>query len=137
MSEDQSEQSSKPISPEDQATLDGAFPMLQKLHTDEQVIDGTLPDDYVVFPGKYVELKPYYMNRGDPSETGLWKINVDGTTYARISTVPDSSSGIHYEIKVVSQDAGNRDATPDETHQISTLLGAMNASFTSPTEIKE
>lgn len=112
--------------PEDQLILDEAFPTLQHLRDSEQIISARLPADAPVFPGKSVNLSPYYMNRGDPPELGVWKITVEDTMQARLQTVPKLNSAREYSLTLKGEDSIARTATTEEMHQLAVLLGFIH-----------
>lgn len=112
-----------------QEMFTGAFPLLQSLqehHNGQrgEQLYGRLPDDAVVFPGQEVLISPYYMNRNDPSESGVWAVNV-GSLTMHIKTIP-SPNGPLPTFLVREAKKQYRDASPDEVKDIVTLLGYVS-----------
>ena len=122
---------------EDQLILDHAFPTLQALRDSERVISGHIPADAAIFPGKYVSLSPYYMNRGDPSELGVWKIVVEDTLQAWLQTVPKLNSGVLYSMAVKGEGDAVRTATQEEAHQLVMLVDILHKNCSTPVEITQ
>ena len=111
---------------EDQLIIDDAFPMLQDLRDNERIITGHTPADADIFPGKHVSLSPYYMNRGDPSALGVWKIVVEDTIQAQLHSVPHLNLDVSYSMTVKGEDNAVRIATQEETHQLVMLVDIIH-----------
>jgi len=112
--------------PEDQLTLGEAFPTLRQLRDGQLILSGHLPEDAPVFPGKFVQVSSYYMNRGDPPELGAWKITVKDTVEARLQSVPELDSGVVYSLSVKGEDNTVRSATQEEAHRLAVLVGTLH-----------
>jgi hypothetical protein len=117
------------LPPESQGTFLEALPMLQGLqeHTHGrkgQQLEGRMPNDAVVFAGEPVIISPYYMNRYDPKETGVWAITV-GSLTMRIKTMfgPDGPSPT---FQVRDEEKHYHNANPDEIRDVMTLLGYIS-----------
>lgn len=115
-----------PAPPTDQQSLDKAFPMLQELHENERIIVAHLPEDAQIFPNAQISVLPYYMNRFDSPEEGLWKISVKDTLTARIQSIPAKDSAIFYKITVAPEGGEIHDADEDEFHQVASLLSHLH-----------
>jgi hypothetical protein len=122
---------------EDQLILDNAFPTLLALRDNKRVISGLIPADANIFPGKYVSLSPYYMNRGDPPELGMWEIAVEDTVQARLQTAPNLSSGVTYSMTVKGEDNAVRTATQEEAHQLVMLVDILHKNCSAHIEITQ
>jgi hypothetical protein len=103
------------LSPETKALLTGAFPLLQNLHAKQDIANGQFPAHIPDIGSKTVKILPYYMNRGDPPELGVWKIEVADQEPVRITSVPSYSEGIHFALTVGKE---GRPLPPEQSHSL-------------------
>lgn len=92
------------LTPEQNAAIDQAFPLLSTIHTANQgVVSAPLPADHPTHPGEDVAIDPYYMNRADPPDLGVWGITIGEQLKARITSLP-GPDGRSYTIVIKGED---------------------------------
>lgn len=101
---DQHESGPIPLTPEQSAAIDQAFPLLSTIHaTDQGVVSAPLPADHPTHPGEEVTIDPYYMNRADPPDLGVWGVTIGDNLKARVSALP-GPDGRSYTIVIKGDD---------------------------------
>jgi hypothetical protein len=100
------------------------FPILKYIHTNQQIITAVLPDDDLVFPRASVMIQPFYMNRTDPTETGVWQISTRGSDKGlavRLNSV-STANGPILTLTSKGPDGRQRSATDQENFETAYLL---------------
>jgi hypothetical protein len=123
------EQSSPlPLSPDDQLILRGALPMLKALRDKTQILSGRLPADMDIFPSQDACILPYYMNRFDYPDLGVWKVVV-GDMQARLQSTPTFEGPVVFNFEVKTEDKVLREATQEEGRQLTAVVKFISENY--------
>lgn len=84
------------VTPEDSRLyLTAAYPLLRYVHENQKIVELPVITDEGKEP-MIAELKPYYMNRTDPSDVGVWSLVIPGQNDVRIAAQPDGKGVVDF-----------------------------------------